>query len=135
MSLISRYRALPRHERVLWILGPIAGLVMVAMATWWSLAASVGKPMWGDLAYDVRDDRHVVVTYQLTRPPEKTTVCTIVAKQTDHGSVGRMDDVIEPGGDSRLVRTVEVRTTSLAVIGMVDQCRSYDPSDPAVAPS
>lgn len=133
MPVLTRYRALPRYQRVLWILGPLAGVVMVALITWWALAASVGKPMWGDLTYDVRDDRHVIVTYQVTRPPEKTTVCSIVAKQTDHGSVGRMDDVIPPGEDSQLVRTVEVRTTSLAVIGMVDRCRSYDPGDPAVS--
>ncbi len=109
---------------MLWVVGPIAILVGIGLAVWFGLAASIGKPVWGNLGYDVRDARHTVVTYQLTRPTDRTVVCSVFAKDMNHATVGRVDDVIPPGGEPRLVRDVEVRTTSKAVMGEVRQCRA-----------
>ncbi|GMA40665.1 hypothetical protein GCM10025883_27100 [Mobilicoccus caccae] len=88
------------------------------------VAATVGKPMWGNLAFDVRDDRHVEVTYQLTRPTDATVECIVVAKEMNHGTVGTVTDTIPPGPEASIVRTVEVRTTSRAVMGEVSRCRA-----------
>ena len=51
-----------------WVLGTIGILLGCAMAVWWGLASTVGKPSWTDLSYRVVDDRTVDVTYLVSRP-------------------------------------------------------------------
>lgn len=123
MAILDRYRSLPRTQRVMWVVGPLAILAGIGLAIWFGLAASIGKPLWGNLGYDVRDDRHIVVTYQLSRPTDRTVVCAVEAREYSHAIVGRVEDVIPPGGEPRLVRHVEVRTSSRPVAGEVTQCR------------
>ncbi len=108
----------------MWVVGPVGILVGIGLAIWFGLAASVGKPLWGNLGYDVRDDRHIVVIYQLSRPVDRTVVCAVEARELSHAIVGRVEDVVEPGGEPRLVRHVEVRTSARAVAGEVTQCRT-----------
>lgn len=123
MALLSTYRSLPAVQRRLWIVGTLGILASIGVVVWFGLSASVGKPMWGDLTYDVKDARTVVVSYQLTRPPEETVVCLVEAKEVNHGTVGRVEDVVPPGPERHVVRTVQVRTASEAVIGQVRTCR------------
>lgn len=123
MSVLDRYRTLPRTNRIMWVVGPLAILVGIGLAIWFGLAASVGKPLWGNLGYDVRDDRHIVVTYQLSRPTDRAVVCAVEARELSHAIVGRVEDEIPPGGEPRLVRHVEIRTSARAVAGEVTQCR------------
>lgn len=123
MALLSTYRSLPVAQRRLWIFGPLAILAGIGVVVWFVLAASIGKPLWGDLTYDVKDSRTVVVTYQLTRPVDQTVVCVVEAKEVNHGTVGRVEDVVPPGPKRHIVRKVEVRTASEAVIGQVRTCR------------
>ncbi len=108
----------------MWVFGTLAILGGIGIVVWFVLAASIGKPLWGDLAYDVKDARTVIVKYQLTRPTDRTVVCLVEAKEVNHGTVGRVEDVIPPGPQARVVRTVAVRTTSEAVIGQVRTCRA-----------
>lgn len=122
--LRATFAALPPSRRRLWVWGTLAILAGIGLTVWWALAATIPKPMWGDLAYRVQDDEHVRVAYQLTRPTDRTVVCTIEAKEVNHATVGRVQDVVPPGPQRSLVRHVEVRTTSRAVYGGVRRCRA-----------
>ncbi|WP_168582180.1 DUF4307 domain-containing protein [Gephyromycinifex aptenodytis] len=124
MALLNTFRSLPPARRRMWVFGTLAILGGIGIVVWFVLAASIGKPLWGDLAYDVKDARTVIVKYQLTRPTDRTVVCLVEAKEVNHGTVGRVEDVIPPGPQARVVRTVAVRTTSEAVIGQVRTCRA-----------
>ncbi len=125
MSLRERYVRLPRNQRVLWVVGPLLILASIAVVIWYGLTTTVGKPWSNNLGYDVHDARSVTVTYQLTRPVDRTTSCIVVAKEMNHGTVGSVEDVIPPGPERELVRTVVVRTSAQAVMGEVTGCRAY----------
>ncbi|GAB48620.1 DUF4307 domain-containing protein [Mobilicoccus pelagius] len=123
MSALARYRTLPRSQRILWIVGPLTLLLGTALAIWFGLASTMGKPLWTNVGYDIRDGRHVVVSYQLTRPTDRTVVCAVEARELSHAIVGRVEDVVPPGGEPRLTRHIEVRTSARPVAGEVTQCR------------
>ena len=51
-----------------WVVATTGILLGSAMAVWWGLASTVGKPSWTLMSYHVVDDRNVDVTYLVSRP-------------------------------------------------------------------
>jgi hypothetical protein len=97
-------------------------LLGCAMAVWFGLAATVGKPSWRDLRYRVVDDRTVDVTYVVRRPSGRDVTCVIRALDKSFGTVGLVEVRI-PGSDTESVqRTTRVLTTTRAVTGVVRSC-------------
>ena len=105
-----------------WVAGTIAILLGCALAVWFALASTVGKPTWTDLSYHVLDDRTVDVTYLVSRPVGRDVTCAIRALDRSFATVGLVEVHI-PGSDASSVRrTTRVRTTSRAVTGVVRSC-------------
>ncbi len=104
----------------------VAGVVLTIVGTllvvWFALSATVDKPNWRDVAFEVPDDTHVVVRFEITKPESMTAVCTLLAQQTDHGVVGRTTVTIPPASTRTTSHEAQIRTTSLAVIGTVRTC-------------
>ena len=97
-------------------------LLGCAVAVWWGLASTVGKPAWTVLGYRVIDDRAVDVTYLVSRPTGHDVTCTIRAMDRSFATVGLIE-VHVPGSDASSVkRTTRVRTTTRAVTGVVKTC-------------
>lgn len=106
-----------------WVIATIGILLGCAMAVWWGLASTVGKPSWTVLSYHVIDDRTVDVTYLLSRPTDRDVTCQIRAMDQSFGTVGQVE-VHVPGSDASSVRrTTRVRTTTRAVTGVVSSCK------------
>ena len=106
-----------------WVVAAIGILLGCAMAVWWGLASTVGKPSWTVLSYHVIDDRNVDVTYLVSRPSGRDVTCVIRAMDMAFGTVGLVE-VHVPGSDASSVkRTTRVRTTTRAVTGVVKSCR------------
>lgn len=123
MTIAHRYRALSSRERVMWVVGPLLILAAVVAIIWYGLATTMGKAWSSNMAFDVRDSDRVVVRYQVIRPTDRTTSCTVIAQDMQHATVGSAEDVIPPGPEREVIREVEVRTTSQAVMGEVRGCR------------
>jgi hypothetical protein len=105
-----------------WVVATIGILLGSAMAIWWGLASTVGKPSWTLMSYRVVDDRTVDVTYIVSRPTGRDVTCMISAMDKTFATVG-MVEVNVPGSDTSSVkRTTRVRTTTRAVTGVVKSC-------------
>jgi len=102
--------------------GTLGILLGVAMAVWFGLASTLGKPSWTDMGYRVIDDRTVDVTYLISRPTGRDVTCVIRALDKGFATVG-LAEVNIPGSDvSTVERTTRVRTTTRAVTGLVRSC-------------
>jgi len=93
-----------------------------ALAVWFGVASTVGKPSWTTLGYHVVDDKTVDVSYLLSRPIGRDVTCAIRAMDRSFATVGLVE-VDVPGSDTATVRrTTRVRTTTRAVTGVVRSC-------------
>jgi Domain of unknown function (DUF4307) len=109
-----------------WVLATIGIALGCAMAVWFGLASTLGKPSWQDLGYRVIDDRTVDVTYLVSRPVGRDVTCVIRAIDQGFGTVGLVEVHI-PGSDNgsddnSVQRTTRVHTTTRAVTGVVRSC-------------
>jgi hypothetical protein len=105
-----------------WVVAGIGILLGCAMAVWFGLASTVGKPSWTVQGYHVIDDRTVDVTYLVSRPIGRDVTCVVRAMDRSFGTVGLVE-VHVPGSDATSVkRTTRVRTTTRAVTGVVKSC-------------
>ena len=86
-----------------------------------SSAANVGAVVPEVTAYRVVSDSQLEVDYRLTRPADRAVTCTITGLDARKGIVGTVTDEV-PAGESRVQRSVEIRTAQRAVTGVVDSC-------------
>jgi hypothetical protein len=93
-----------------------------AIAIWWGLASTLGKPSWTVMSYHVVDDRSVDVTYLVSRPTGKPVICVITALDSNFATVGLINVSVPPSGETSVKRTTRVRTTTRAVTGVVQSC-------------
>jgi hypothetical protein len=105
-----------------WAIATIGILLGSAMAIWWGLASTVGKPSWTVMGYHVVDDRTVDVTYLVRRPKARDVTCTIRALDQRFATVGLVEVHVPGSDESSVRRTTRVRTTTRAVTGMVKSC-------------
>ena len=75
-----------------------------------------------DVSFDVVDDRLTTMRFELTKPTDMTVDCTVIAQETNHGVVGRTVVTVGPTQTPSTVHEVQIKTTTLAVIGTVRTC-------------
>ena len=78
--------------------------------------------MCRDVSFDVVDDRLTTMRFELTKPTDMTVDCTVIAQETNHGVVGRTVVTVGPTQTPSTVHEVQIKTTTLAVIGTVRTC-------------
>lgn len=109
-----------------WVIGTLGVAAGVAIAVWFGISSTVGQPSFTTTGYKVIDDQSVRVTFELNRPADKPTTCTIQALARDFAPVGSIDVTYPapPAGSGSLIttETVTLRTTSRAVTGEVKTC-------------
>jgi hypothetical protein len=107
-----------------WVVATIGILLGSAMAVWWGLASTVGKPGWTLMSYRVVDDRSVDVTYIVSRPTGHDVTCQITALDSSFATVGLTEVHVPESGVSSVELSTRVRTTTRAVTGLVKSCVS-----------
>ncbi len=105
-----------------WVVATIGILLGCAIAVWWGLASTIGKPSWTVMSYHVVDDRTVDVTYLVSRPTGREVTCVITALDSSFATVGLIEVSVPASGESSVKRTTRVRTTTRAVTGVVQSC-------------
>jgi len=99
-------------------------LVVAAALGWFAWAAWSGRASatGSDVGFVVVDDATVQVTFDVTKPRNRSATCTIQALDPGFSVVGTVQ-VQVPASDRDVVRqTSTVRTTNRATTGRVETC-------------
>ncbi|WP_040883946.1 DUF4307 domain-containing protein [Janibacter sp. HTCC2649] len=103
-----------------WVIGALGTSLILAVIVWFALASA--NALRADVtAYKVVSDAQITVSYDVHRPDGAAVRCTVEAQDTRHGRVGVADDDV-PSGAKSVNRTVTVRTSARAVVGVVSSC-------------
>ena len=119
----DRYgRAPSRGRRTLAVV--IAGLVVVAALGWFGWAAWSGRASatGTDVGFVVVDDGSVQVTFDVTKPKDRTATCTIEALDSGFSVVGTVQVQVGRPEHGVVRQTSTVRTTNRATTGRVASC-------------
>ena len=109
----------PVRNRVLSILG-VTGLVAMAGYFAWANYSPVTST---DVGFRVISEWRTEVDFELSKPAEAIVVCSFEALDNSFGVVGWAEYEFVPS-DSRTNRyTINLNTYSMAVTGLVDECR------------
>lgn len=132
-EIANRYGRSPSQlrKRRLGVILAAAGfaLLFVIWALWANLTG-VAKPVFKTTAFEIVDDSHISVTFVVTKPVNTNVICAIKALKQDYGIVA-YQEVAFASGDSYGSDLVDLnwkanlRTTELAVTGLVDNCWFY----------
>lgn len=79
-----------------------------------------------DVGFHVVDAESVRVTFDVTKPAERTAMCTLEALSTGYGQVGLLEVEIGPQSAGTVRITSEVATSELATTGLVRACTLTD---------
>ncbi len=120
---VDRYGRRPSRPRRAVLVGAAAA-VLVATVAWFGWAAYSGRDSatGTDVGFVVVDDSSVRVTFDVTRPKDKTAVCTVQALDTGFAVVGTVQVSVGPSASSVVRTTATVRTTNRATSGQVNGC-------------
>ena len=104
-----------------WVIGTLGIAAATALAIWFGLASTLGRPSWETVGYKILDDQTVSVTFSVHRSGGTALTCTVEALARDFSPVGtaRVD---VPAGSDDTTQTVTLRTASRAVTGQVRSC-------------
>ncbi len=110
-------------QRKWWIIGITGCLLATAVVIWFGLSATLGKVSWTTVGYKVVDAKTVELTFDVDRPVGSAAICTVRALAADFATVGSVDVPIPVSTERVTVNHATIRTTSLAVTGVVQFCR------------
>jgi hypothetical protein len=104
------------------VLAVLALAGALAWAGWIGLDAARKGVAWSDVGFVVEGDSAVRVTYDVTKDPQDTAVCSLRALDANKVAVGVAQVRVGPA-DARTTRhTDTVRTSTLAVAATVRTC-------------
>ena len=112
----------PRRRRMTWVaLGTLVAAA-VAVVAWLGYGVFRDPVQWTPVGYSVKGPDRIDVTFDITKAPEATVSCTIVALSSAYAEVGVRTVTIGPS-DQRAQRFTEsVATQELSVTGEVRTC-------------
>jgi len=120
--LSSRYgekRSNPKRLRLIALTG--VGL-LVALTAYFALGNNQGFT-YKDVGFSVVSEFETVVEIEISKPKDKTVVCSVEALNGQFGTVGWKELEFGPADYTTLRHTIRLNTTELAVTGLVDECR------------
>jgi len=104
-------------------------LLFVIWAIWANLTG-VSKPVFKTTAFEILDSSNITVSMTVTKPLNTNVICAVRALKQDYGIVG-YTEVSFPASDPKstdsadLSKKITLKTTELAVTGVVDNCWFY----------
>ncbi|WP_165962764.1 DUF4307 domain-containing protein [Occultella glacieicola] len=101
----------------------VAGIAVLAWIAVDMFAPSVESR---DVGFHVVDSESVRVTFDVTKPAERSAVCTLEALSTGYGQVGLLQVEIGPQVADTVRITAEVATSEEATTGLVRACTFTD---------
>lgn len=125
-ALDERYGRTPsrlRQRRVFALVVAAAfGVAFAAWLVWAGLQSNSASIEFRDVGYEIVDDSLVTVTWQVTVEPNTPVRCAVEALNQSFSVVGFTTVDVEPSTERTRTFTEEVRTTELAVSGLIYRC-------------
>ena len=125
-NLDARYGRTPSSgRRTKWIVGSTAAAFVAVFAAWLVWGAELGTSddlAFEDTGYSIVSDSLVQARYQLTVTPGQSVDCAVQALNTTFGIVGWNVVTIPPSETRTRSLVTDVRTTELAVTGLIYRC-------------
>lgn len=123
--LDDRYGRVRRRGRVraFWVIVAVVAVSGFGWIGWNTVSRAMSTVTADDLGYEVHDESRVSVTFQFTAPRDHDVVCFVEAQDEEHGIVGWKTLEFAPDGDHVQQHTVEIPTTALATVGLVNSCQ------------
>ncbi|GAA1861291.1 DUF4307 domain-containing protein [Myceligenerans crystallogenes] len=99
----------------------------VLVAAWFAWSDAQRNPVeYQEIGFSIESAEQVTVTFDVMMPPGGAAVCTVKALAPNYAEVGSLDVRVAPSDTGSQRLTAEVRTTSEATTGVVDNCRPAD---------
>jgi hypothetical protein len=119
----GRTRANSRGARVIGItVAVVFALVLSAWVVWAALDGDSANIEFRDVAHEITDDTSVSVTWQVTAEPGSELSCAVEALNEGFTVVGWKIVDLPPSEQRTRVFTETLRTTELAVSGLIYRC-------------
>ena len=129
-QIAQRYGKSPQQEgkrRLAIILAAsLFALLFIIWASWAALTAK-NDPTVKTTSFEVIDTSNTSVSFVVTKPANTSAICAIQALKEDYGVVAYKEVIIpasgsEDGSITDVPVKAMLRTTELAVTGLVDRC-------------
>ena len=133
VEIAERYGKSPSQlrKRRLGVILAASGFALLFMI-WaiWANLTGVAKPEFKTTAFKILDSSNISVSLSVTKPLNTNVICSVRALKQDYGIVAYQEVAFAAGGSngSELVDLswkANLRTTELAVTGLVDNCWFY----------
>ena len=112
----------PRRRRTRLAVGAVAALLALGWVVWAGLGQAGADVRASDVGFRVVSDQQVDVTYDVGKDPGRTAVCTLQALDRGKGTVGLAKVETGPTRERVTRTTATIRTSALAVTGIVREC-------------
>jgi hypothetical protein len=119
----GRYGPPPRSGRRPTVVVALVAVTVEVLA-WilWVVIESRSPVQWTDVGFRILSNQRVDVTYDVHKDKDATVTCTLRALDQGKSTVGTTDVEIGPSTSDTIRRTDTVRTSALAVTGIVRSC-------------
>lgn len=129
-QIAQRYGKSPQQEaqrrRAIFITAGLFAALFIVWAVWANLTAK-NEPTFKTSSFEIIDKQNLSVSFVLSKPANSTAICAVQALKEDYGVVAYKEVRIpatspEDGSVTDLPLKVSLRSTELAVTGLVDRC-------------
>ena len=129
-QIAQRYGKSPQQEarrrRAIFITAGLFAGLFIVWAVWANLTAK-NEPTFKTSSFEIIDQQNLSVSFVLTKPANSTAICAVQALKEDYGVVAYKEVKIpatspEDGSITDVPVKVSLRSTELAVTGLVDRC-------------
>ena len=96
----------------------------------WANLTGVAKPVFKTTAFKILDSSNISVSLSVTKPLNTNVICSVRALKQDYGIVGYTEVAFTASDPNSadlddLSKTITLKTTELAVTGVVENCWFY----------
>lgn len=125
-DLDARYgRTAASSRKTRWVVGVSAAAFVAVFAAWLVWGGLLEAPAQfeaQDTGHDILSESEVAVRWEFSAPPGTTALCAIQALNSTFGIVGWRVIEIDASTDRTRTFVETVRTTELAVTGLIYRC-------------
>ena len=129
-QIAQRYGKSPQQEahrrKSVIIAASLMAALFIVWAVWANLTAK-NEPTFKTGSFEIIDQQKLSVSFVLTKPANSIAICAVQALKEDYGVVAYKEVIIpatspEDGSITDVPLKVSLRSTELAVTGLVDRC-------------
>ena len=129
-QIAQRYGKSPQQEaqrrKSVIIAASLMAALFIVWVVWANLTAK-NDPTFKTSSFEIVDQQNLSVSFVLTKPANSTAICAVQALKEDYGVVAYKEVKIpatspEDGSITEVPVKVSLRSTELAVTGLVDRC-------------